>query len=222
MKRRDSDLPYSQALVPEHLVKLSIEKLPLEEAYYITPGERDDDRDPAIFVTPDRRLKMARSYAIDMDHAHPANPIGLVGVMHVAALNPDTLTIQEAYIADLRFIENHQLVDTDELTGSLLDQEEYVAWLAAIEDSVEFAGFIAPEAEFEIDEDIPKGVFYGNPSLYPFLKKLRKRSNKIMKKFMEREAKPDMTVESSTVDEQKPINKKGKESSDLSVEFSNK
>lgn len=181
---------YEQALVPEHLTKLTIEKLPFEKPFYVTPGERDDYEAPSVFVTADRRLMMARSAAIDMDAAYPASPLGLIGVMRVPLIGADN-NVREAYVADLRFLEDHQLVDTDDMQAGVVDQEEYMAWAEAIANSVQFEAFIAPEAGEDIDDGAPSGTFYGNPELYDFLKKLRKRGNKRMKKFMQREAKAD-------------------------------
>lgn len=214
---------YEQALVPEHLTKLTIEKLPFEKAFYVTPGERDDYEAPAIFVTADRRLSMSRSAVIDMDDAYPASPLGLVGVMRVPLIGSES-GVREAYIADLRFIEDHQLVDTDDLGVNLADQEEYMSWIAAMEDSIQFEAFIAPERGAEFDESIPSGVFYGNPELHELLKKLRRRGNKRMKKFMQREYKADTKLQGTQTVKPagngNPNDKPTKKSQDLSVVFS--
>jgi hypothetical protein len=216
---------YDRPLVPEHLTKMTIEKLPFDEAYYISPGERDDYEPPVIFVTPDRELKMSKAYAIDIDEVLPMSPLGLVGIMRVAILDPASGKINEALIGDLRFLEDHQLVDSDDAVTSMLDQEEFMAWVAAFENSMTFDGFIAPEAGFEIDEhDIPNGTMYGDEALHPFMKKLRKRSNKIMKKFMKREARGDIATHEHTPDTSLKPNievseQKTKPASELSVKF---
>jgi len=190
---------YEQALVPEHLTRLTIENLPLDEAFYISPGERDDYEPPAVFVSPDRHLKMRCDYAIDPDDDSPVSPIGLVGAMRVVLIDSDKNTIKDHYIADLRFLEYHSLVDADEMQGSILDQEAYMLFVEALEESVQFDAFIAldEDYEFDVDEKIPGGAFYGTPDLHPYLKLLRKRSNKLMKMFLEHQAKS--TVETKEV-----------------------
>lgn len=183
--------PIPLAVVPEHLTKLTIEKLPYDKAYYVSPGEHDDYEPPAIFVDPSRRLKMSKSHAIDTDHDKPTTPLGLVGVMRTYIIS-DSLhqPIRDVYVADLRFVEDHQLVDTDEITSGLLEQEEYMHWVAELEHTIEFSAFIAPEKGSEYTrKKIPPGTMYGNEELYGVLESLRERSDKIMKKFMKKEAR---------------------------------
>jgi len=163
---------YDRALVPEHLTKQTIELLPFDQAYYISPGERDDYEPPAIFVTPERKLVMSRSHDIDVDDAYPESPIGLVGVMHVTYVDPESQALRDAYIADLRFISDNALVDVDPGNCDAENQEEYMGYLDMLNDTIEFDAFIAPELFEEPKKGkvtIP-GVFYGNPVLHPELK----------------------------------------------------
>jgi hypothetical protein len=179
---------YDRALVPEHLTKQTIEMLPFDRAYYISPGEQDDYEPPTIFVTPDRKLVMSKSSAIDMDDDIPASPIGLVGVMHVTYTDPASQTLRDAYVADLRFIGDNALVDIDPGSCDVDTQEEYMSYVNMLADAIEFDAFIAPEPFADVNDDgsIP-GVYYGNPILHPELKKLRKRGNKLMRRFMQRD-----------------------------------
>lgn len=199
--------PYPRARVPEHLTSLSIEKLPLDTPFYLSPGEKDDYEPPVVFVDAERQLKVSKSADIDTDHQFPASPLNLVGVMETIIIDSASQTFREVYIADLRFIEDHQLVDGGESQIDTDDQEEYMHWAALMNDSIVIDGFIAPERGAEIDEDIPKGTLYGDEQLHDSLKFLRKRGNKIMKKFMRREAaatinssKPEPKVEDNKQD----------------------
>lgn len=187
---------YPQPLVPEHLTSLTIEKLPLEVPYYVSPGEQDEFEELVLFVTDDRHLKMSKSHALKPSDASPSSPVGLVPVMRVPVIDAERQTVSEAYVADLRFIENHQLVDTKGVLAGMDDQEEFMAWLATIEDSVDFAAFIALEDDDEISKNIPSGAFYGDPGLYPFLEQLRKKSDGTMKKVLKRQAKNEDVVKS--------------------------
>lgn len=179
---------YDKALVPEHLTKQTIEALPFDKAFYLNPGERDDYEAPNVFVTPDRKLAVSKSYSFDMDDAYPHVPLELVGIMHVAVFDEDKQTIRDAYIADLRFLADHSLVDVDPAAAEVSDQETYMNMVNYLDNVVTIDAFIAPEPGEEIEDSKVPGTFYGDPSLYPHLKKLRKQGNKIMKRFMEREA----------------------------------
>lgn len=192
MKRQIDEYP--KPLVPEHLTKLTIEKLPFEEPFFIPPGDRDDYEDGAIFVTEDRILRMSKSFAVSPEAAHPVSPVGLVGVMRIPRFDAESQTVSEVFIADLRFIEDHQLVDAGGIALDASDQEEFMAWVDTINDSVSFAAFIAPEHGSEIDDDVPKGTLYGDPSLYPHLKKLRKGGDEAMKKFLKRTARQEPVI----------------------------
>jgi len=179
---------YPQAKVPEHLTPLTIERLPMDSPFYLTPGDIDEYEPPVVFVDAERRLKVSRSADIEPDQEFPPSPIGLVGIMKTVIIDRTTQTLREVYIADLRFLEDHQLTDGGEDHIDMDNQEEHMHWLTLMNDSLVIDGFIAPEQGEEIDEDIPKGILYGNVELHDSLKFLRKRSNKIMKKFMKLEA----------------------------------
>ncbi len=216
---------YQRALVPEHLTKLTIEKLGLGEVYYVSPGERDGYEPCPIFVSQDRELKMMKSHAIDLDDRNPTSPIGLIGIMHIAPMDPQTGRIRDMYIADLRFIESHQLTDTEDLNNGLVDQEEFMEMVAMQEESIRFDGFIAPELGKDMERDIPKGIFYGDPSLHPFLKKLRKKGTRLMRQFIEQQDKPQPKGKDSSEEEavdgaDKPKDTPAEPQTDASVKFS--
>ncbi len=179
---------YDKALVPEHLTKQTIESLPFEKAYYINPGERDDFEAPNVFVTPDRQLAVSKSYSFDMDDVYPHVPLELVGLMHVAVVDTERQTVKDVYLADLRFLAENSLVDIDPSGSDVDDQESYMSMVNYLDNIVTIDAFIAPEPGDEIEDGVVPGTFYGDPALYPHLKKLRKRGNKLMKQFMEREA----------------------------------
>lgn len=186
---------YEQAFVPEHLTALTIDILPLDEVYYIEPDDRDTyETTPGIFVADNRNLKMSRDYSIDMDDGACEVPVGRVAIMRVALIDPEALTVRDAFIADLRFIENHQLTDMARLMSGSSNQEESMYLADVIGNSVAFNGFIAPEADFEIDQDIPEGTLYGPESLHPHLEFLRGRTNEVMERYLQREAQVDEVV----------------------------
>jgi|GEM_PF-4048253 len=210
--------PYPRARVPEHLTSLSIERLPLDTPFYLSPGEKDDYEPPVVFVDAERQLKVSKSADIDIDHEFPSCPIGLVGVMKTIVIDSVAQTFKEVYVADLRFIGDHQLMDAGEGQIDADDQEDYMHWLALMNDSIVIDGFIAPERGADIDDDAPKGTLYGDEQLHDSLKFLRKKGNKIMKRFMRREAtavnnlsKPDSRGED-----------KKQETKEATITFSNK
>jgi len=216
---------YPLAIVPEHLSKLTVEKLPLDHIYYIAPGESDDYKDPAIFESPSKSLLMSKSHAIDMADEFPASPIGSVGVMKTFLIDPDTKTVRDYYVADLRFVGDHDLIDTDNLAAEL-DQEEHMAWLSSIENTIMFSAFIAADQQAKTEENgRVHGAFYGNPKLYDALDKLDKRGNKLMKKFLQRQKASEKLAQAARM--VKPIESsktkqpvvKTEEKKDLSVQF---
>lgn len=182
---RDS---YLQAFVPDHLTKLTIDKLPYDTPYCVSPGERDDYEPTALFVDQDRELRMSRSFAIDASDDSPRGLelLGLVGVMRSAVIDPkakakDKNSVRDVYVADLRFIEAHTLVDSDESSASIADQEEYMHYVNELENSIKFDGFIAAEQELMENDEIPRGDFYGSEAVHPMLDILAKRSKKLAK-----------------------------------------
>ncbi|NCU38520.1 hypothetical protein EOL96_05705 [Candidatus Saccharibacteria bacterium] len=182
-----SEEPYPRALVPEHLTSLSIEKLPLDTPYFLSPDADDDDELPVFFVDTERRLRVSKSAEIDPDDEFPTSPFGLVGIMKTIAIDPLTQTFREVYVADLRFIEDHQLMDGGQAAIDIDDQEDYMHWQSFVNNCIAVDGFIAPEEGAEIDKDAPKGTLYGDEQLHDSLKFLRKKGNKIMKKFVKRQ-----------------------------------
>lgn len=179
--------PYPRALVPEHLTSLSIEKLPLDTPFFLSPDDYNDDELPVFFVDAERRLRISKSAEIDPDDEFPASPFGLVGIMKTIAIDPLTQTFREVYVADLRFIEDHQLMDGGQDEIDMDDQEEYMHWQSFLNNCIVVDGFIAPEKGAEIDKDVPRGTLYGDEKLHDSLKFLRKKGNKIMKKFVKRQ-----------------------------------
>jgi hypothetical protein len=180
---------YDRALVPEHMTKQTIENLPVGKVFYVTPGERDDYDEPAIFVTPDRRLVMSKDHAIDVDDQYPPTPLERVGIMH--EFIPDGLTGgRDVYVADLRYIVENELVDIDPGNCDAETQEEYMAYLDMLTNTVQFDAFIAPKRGAEVNDDgVVPWTSHGDPALLPLLKTLRKHGDKRMRKYMQREAK---------------------------------
>lgn len=141
---------YPRALVPEHLVKLTIANLPLNSVYYVPPGNHDDWEPPAIFVDSKRRLRMNTEYVIEPAHRkRTAKRIGRVGVMRSVVVNQETGDLSTAYVADLRGIGDHALVDMFGLDRTMDDTEEWMKGYSSIEKSVVFDGFMAYESRTE-------------------------------------------------------------------------
>lgn len=187
---------YPQALVPEHLTKLTIETLPLDRPYYIPPGGVNDYDSPAIYVDNEGRLRMSRATAIDEeDSCDTITPIGVVGVMRSASIDETTGTLREVFVADLRMINSHSLADSKDVSTSITNQEEYMRYVAELENSTIFDGFIAAETDSMDSEDLPRGVFYGDESLHSILKMLDKRSKKLVA----------LTLSSSATDEESAV-----------------
>lgn len=209
---------YEKALVPEHLTKLTIEKLPLEKAYFVSPGDRESYEETAIFVSPDRRLMMSRTYAIDSDDARVSSPIGRVGISRIVLMDFETMKPRQAFIADLRFLEDHQLVDSDEMNEEMGDQEEFMEAVATLNNAVPFDAFIALERGEEIDKNIPKGTFYGDPQLHPHLKKLRKKGNKAVRRFWDPIVNPKVESGAQSASNDTAESSEEKHSSQHSVE----
>ena len=194
---------YPGALVPEHLTTTTVEHLPVDRPYYISPGEAKDPDEPlTIFTTDDRILRMSRTAIVDGDADMPQMPMGQVGIMRTFVTD-EHVGMREVYVADLRLVDNYQIVNLGSANLFESDQEDFMDWNAMVSDTIQIAGFIAPgdEDEFDPSHDLPKGTLHGDQSLHQSLKQLRKRSDKLMRRFGEREAKSDITVEPEAADE---------------------
>ena len=108
--------------------------------------------------------------------------------MKSAVISPDTQTLDEVYIADLRFIADHQLINAGKAQIDTDDQEDYMGWLALMNDSVVVDGFIAPEQGANTDEDELSGTLYGDEQLHDSLRFLREKADKAMGAFRRRQA----------------------------------
>lgn len=116
--------------------------------------------------------------------------------MRVALIQPDTNRVREAYVADLRFVEFHQLIDSSDMVDLSVDQEASMSWVTALENSVTFDGFIASDTDFEVGEDaIPEGDMYGDPQLYPCMEALREQSDQLLTAFIKRQDKSEAIAE---------------------------
>lgn len=176
---RDS---YPQAFVPEHLTKLTIDMLPLDIPFYISPGERDDYEPPAVYVDHDKRLRMSRSVAVDSaDSLTNGVPFGLVGVMRSTHIDEETNTVKEVYVADLRMVDAYSLVSSDDINTMMLDQEEYMQYVAELERSIVFDGLIVADSDDMDNKDLPRGAFYGSEAVHSQLKVLSKRSKHLVR-----------------------------------------
>ncbi len=186
----DNGEHYDRALVPEHLTGLTIENLPLDEAFFIFPEGDNGYSPPTVFVGANRELVINRDYDIDMDTKKPGTPVGRVGVMRTMVIHPDTNEVTEHIIADLRFVEWHSLTHVDNGPQDISDQESFMALVDLVAQGLVVDAFIAPDKDFNYEKDkkIPKGTFFGPSELYPNLDKLQERGSKLMKKFLSREA----------------------------------
>jgi len=175
---------YPQALVPTHLTKLTVDKLPFDEPFYTAPGKEDDPEEPpAIFVGPDRSLKMSKYHSIDPDNRHLVSPLGMVGIMRTCVITPSS--VKDAFVADLRFIDDYQLADLGEAINDCDDQEEYMDMVAYLGNSVTFEAFIAPEQITETDDDMPRDAFYGDQELYGATATLQEYGNELLEQYRE-------------------------------------
>lgn len=214
---------YPKALVPEHLVKTEISRLPLETAFYLDPSDSHDSDDyepPVFFVMSDGELRTRLSAEVDRSEAYPGSPMGLIGIMRVAVIDGDNLI--EGLIADLRFIEDGQLTAVDDEPPE--DQEEFNYWLAVNADTKTIDAFIAPEEGATINNrGLIGGDFYGPELFYDALDVMRKRGNKILKAYQKREKKqaekPEIKKTVADSSETKPEEKKAANRSSLTVSF---
>lgn len=210
---------FPKAKIPDHLTRLSIEKLPLDTAFYISPGEEEDYEPPVMFVDDERNLRISNRAAIDIDDQTPTITAGLVGIMKTIVTDPETKIFREVLIADLRFIEDHQLISNQDTKPGEGDQEAYSNWLDHMNDTVIVDAFIAPELGVEPDSLTPKGVFYGSQDMHDSLKFLRKNANKIVKKSTGRKSKSPTANQDPTKEQ---LTNKQATPADLSVVFSDR
>lgn len=204
---------HDRALVPGHLTAQTIETAEFDVPFYIEPGDDEDYDGPVIFVSPDDELLMAKEEKIDRADAYPGELMGKVAIMRIALMDTKNYTIRDAYIADLRFLGDGQLskASPGQIDGE--SQGEFMQMADLLADTVRFDAFIAaePEAEFDIDEPNVAGAFYGNPELYPALRRLRKAGNEALARFMEREAKPNVKADFKKAAEDSTATIKAKE-----------
>lgn len=186
---------HNRALVPEHLKKQTIETAEFDVPFYIEPGDEDDyEESPVVFVAPGDRLVMSRTETLNRADAYPQEPLGKVAVMRVMLMNPETFTVRDAYVADLRLVGDGGLLSAEQLEIDGENQGEYMRMANLLEDTITFDAFIAAEGDFDITDPNVPGAFYGSPELYPFLRTLRKRGNEVLARYIERQSKPDVTV----------------------------
>lgn len=175
---------YERALVPEFLTRQTIETIPLDEPYYISPGERDDHTEAAVFMLPDRSLVMPRSYCIDMDDKDPGYIAGKVGVMRIALIDNLRGEVRTAYVADLRFIEDNALVDKDTNAKIIETPDGIMNTVHDALDTVTFEAFIASEQGADLEDGLLPATYYGNPVFYPHLDVLREQSDLFFARFL--------------------------------------
>jgi hypothetical protein len=168
---------YPKAIVPEFLVKRTIETMPLETAYYVDLGDEDDYYDPPAFcVMPDGALHCRLSAQLDEDDTEPGSILGRVGIMKIAIIHEGRF--HEGLIADLRFLQEGQLLKADDTPPD--DQEEFNGWLEAKNDLRPIVAFIAPA-----DADDEVGIFYGDELYHPALQLLRERADALLEATMQ-------------------------------------
>lgn len=191
MKRHD--IPFENPFVPDYMSQLTIETLPLDTAYYIDPGDKDDYEPPAIFIGEARRLVMSRQVTIDDEDRNPPSPLELIGVMRTVYVDPEHGP-KTAYVADTRFMQPYSLSDFDRLSMSGSDQEEFMAWAEHLRDVIHFSGFLAlqPKAHIKRNGTMPPAEIYGSPALYPALDQLRKKGDRRIKAYMKLHASPSV------------------------------
>lgn len=186
---------FPKAFVPEHLIARTIESLPLDTPVYVFPGLEDGFEPLNVYVMPDHSLHVRGSKTINPANLHPDSPLGQVGLMKVATVEGGQLV--EGIVADLRFVENGQLLTVDDTPPA--DQEEFNEWLEATQDSIVISAFAAPEEE---DEFKPKGkgpapIYYGSPLFHGALERLVHHGDKRMKRFAKRAEKEGQKREQS-------------------------
>lgn len=129
---------------------------------------------------------MSKSHAIADYTSKPANTLGLVGVMKTFYADPATGQLSEKYIADLRYVGSHQLVDSSSTAPDITDQESYMNYVAWLADSIAFDGFVATDSSEGGVNSIPAGSFYGDAALHDALAALCSSGDKIMEDYYNR------------------------------------
>jgi len=186
----DDTPTFDQAKVPGYMQQLEIDTLPANQAFFIEPAAEQSWKSdmPAIIVNKKTNgLYLDGTTEVDADQHKPTSPLGQVGIMRVEAIGPDGKTVS-FFVADLRFIENHELSVVDDLDDAPDDSEDFNSWVEYKNELREVVAFIAPIPGTEASKKgIVPASYYGPEKYYGALDDLRQQGDKILTKSVRRQ-----------------------------------
>lgn len=191
---------FEQAEVPAHLLKLEVDTLPANRAFYLE-SESEKAWDDSATMAVDKRtgtLYLDGSTEIDSGSDRPTTPLGLVGVMRVETIGEGG-NVLSFFVADLRFIDNHELSVIDDMDDAPTDQEEFNRWSEFKKDLREVVAFVAPIPDTEASKRsaIP-ALYYGPEEYYGALDALRERGDKLLAKTVKKQRQANKLAKAAT------------------------
>lgn len=180
---------FEQAEVPSYLLKLEVDSIPANTPFFIdTESEQPWNESPTMLV--DGRtgsLYLDGSAEIDADNYKPSSPLGYVGIMRAETIDMSGKVVSY-FVADLRFIQNHELSVVDDINNTPTDQEEFNSWMEFKETLRNVTAFVAPVPGAKASKNgIIPSLYYGPEDQYGMLDVLRERGDKIISKNLKRQ-----------------------------------
>ena len=204
---------YPKALVPEFLTELSIEKLPLETPLYIHIDELDE-YDVGLFVDSESRLRISKDCQLPPASEETDSPIGKIGIMKTHVIDSEARSLRCAYVADLRFIDNHRLSTMPHNSPDM--EEEYMDIIDELNDSIAFDAFVTKNLERRDRRGEPMAAFYGDESFHEALSTLGDQGDRLMNRYLKSQKKAKLaakatkeSMKESAKNEHQPVNRRG-------------
>lgn len=188
MKDRKS---FPQAIVPDYLQKLEVDRLPVQTPYYIELESDDPWKQIDISVVVDRK---SGSLYVDgtreVDEADTSvTPLGRIGLMRIMTIDDETMDFP--LIADLRYTDNDGIDSVPDMLDAPTDQEEFNHWQEFQANLRQVSAFIAPlpGAKSSKKDGRIEPVFFGPEEYHDMLDVLSTRSDALIAKSMKKARK---------------------------------
>lgn len=209
---------FERAEVPSYMLKLEVDSIPTNTPFYIdTESEQPWSESPTMLV--DKRtgsLYLDGSAEIDANNYKPSSPLGYVGIMRAETI--DDSGIVSYFVADLRFIENHELSVIDDINNTPTDQEEFNSWMEVKETLRNVTAFIAPVPGAKASKDgVIPSLYYGPEQQYAMLDALRERGDKIIAKNLKQQQRQKKLAKKATEDTIPPVDSQSTEPETKSI-----
>lgn len=192
---------FPQAIVPDYLQKLEVDRLPVQTPYYIELESDDPWKQIDVSVVVDRKsgnLFVDGTREVDVDDAK-ASPLGRIGLMRIMTIDDQTMDFP--LIADLRYTDNDGLDAVADLQDAPTDQEEFNHWQEFQANLRQVSAFIAPLPGAKSSKKTGRiePAFFGPEEYHEMLDVLSTRSDALIAKSMKKARKAREAREATKV-----------------------